>query len=371
MGEIERRLGELPQIGEAVVHVRQRQDGEQELVAYVVAASGTTTTLAHLRDHLAKHLPDHMIPARFCQIESLPLTDTGKLDRNALSSLDSQLGRDAGRLTGQMTELEKVVAAICHDILRLKRISNNDNLFEVGANSLTMAQLLQRINRQFDRQLPFSALIQTPTISGIAEWLDGGAEAQRVAESKAGLADTDTPIPDGLWQGILNRVCQILALYAPGRKSTRVWLHRQRGVSIGQNVAIGTAAIIETSYPRLVSIGNNSSLGIRTVIIGHFVDGLGATPVVKNSDRQTDVMAGKSVIIEDDVFVGPMVTILPNVTIGRGAVVAAGSVVNQSVPSRVMVQGNPAKPIARCPIPLNGKTTYEEFLSGLEFFEGQ
>jgi acetyltransferase-like isoleucine patch superfamily enzyme len=156
--------------------------------------------------------------------------------------------------------------------------------------------------------------------------------------------------------GLKNRAFQILALYAPGYKSTRVWLHRMRGVSIGDNVSIGLSAIIETAYPRLVSIGNNVSIGMRTLIIGHLRD---STMQARQRNRAT-------VQIEDDAYIGPGVIILPNVTIGRGAVVSAGSVVSQSIPPGMLARGNPAKPIARCGKSLGGGISYEEFIRHLE-----
>jgi hypothetical protein len=72
-----------------------------------------------------------------------------------------------------------------------------------------------------------------------------------------------------------------------------------------------------------------------------------------------------SIRIEDDVYLGPGVIILPRVTIGRGAVVAAGSVVTRSVPPMTLVQGNPAKPVARCGIPLVANTDWNEFVCNL------
>ena len=124
----------------------------------------------------------------------------------------------------------------------------------------------------------------------------------------------------------------ILALYAPGYTTTRVWLHRMRGVTIGNNVSIGLSALIETAYPRLVSIGNNVTIGMRVIIIGHLRD---STSRRGRPDRHT-------VRIEDNAYIGPGVIILPNVTIGQGAVVSAGSVVSRSVPPRTLVRGNPA-----------------------------
>ncbi len=125
-------------------------------------------------------------------------------------------------------------------------------------------------------------------------------------------------------KGMKNRVMQILARFLPGAESLRVFLHRVRGVKIGKNVWIGYDVIIETSSPHLVSIGNNVSLGLRTAIIAHF-------------------KGTESVTIEEDAFIGPGVIILPNVTIGKGSVVSAGSVVNSSVAPMTLVQGNPAQ----------------------------
>ena len=153
---------------------------------------------------------------------------------------------------------------------------------------------------------------------------------------------------DPLLRGAKNRLLQVVALYAPGADTFRVRLHRARGVRIGDGTFISTGALIETAYPELVWIGSNVLIGIRAVIIAHFRDGVPPSEI-------------PPVRIEDDVFVGPGSIVLPRVTIGQGAVVAAGSVVTQSVAPMVLVQGNPAVPVARCGVPLGAKTPYWEF----------
>jgi acetyltransferase-like isoleucine patch superfamily enzyme len=157
--------------------------------------------------------------------------------------------------------------------------------------------------------------------------------------------------------GFRNRLLQYLARFAPGAMSLRVWLHRRRGVRIGRDVFIGTDVLIETAHPRRVSIGNNVIIGIRSILIAHF-------------DAQSAHAEGKmrgrlSITIEDDVFIGPGVIILPNVRIGQGSVIAAGSVVTRSVPARVMMQGNPAKPIAHCGTALRRDTSIWQFYRDL------
>jgi serine acetyltransferase len=143
-------------------------------------------------------------------------------------------------------------------------------------------------------------------------------------------------------RGIMNRLLQGLARVFPGGSSVRVMLHRARGVRIGDGVFIGHDVILETAYPHLIAIEDRVVIGIRVTVIAHMRE-----------------MQG--VKIEREAFVGPGVIILPNVTIGHGAVVTAGSVVTRSVPPMTVVQGNPAIPVAKCGVPLTDEFTVKEF----------
>jgi acetyltransferase-like isoleucine patch superfamily enzyme len=128
----------------------------------------------------------------------------------------------------------------------------------------------------------------------------------------------------------------------PGAQTLRVKLHRARGVHIGKDVWIGYDVILDTSRPYLITIGDRASLSMRVTVIAHF--------------RET-----QGVTIEEDAFIGPGALILPNVVIGRGAVVTAGSVVTKSVPPMTMVQGNPAVAIAKCGVPLTPEVSLKAF----------
>ena len=149
-------------------------------------------------------------------------------------------------------------------------------------------------------------------------------------------------VHENLFTGIRNRICQHLARILPGARTLRVSLHRWRGVHIGKGVWIGYDVILDTSRPHLITIEDGASLSMRVMVIAHF--------------RET-----RGVKIEQDAFIGPGVIILPNVTIGRGAVVTAGSVVTHSVPPMTLVQGNPAVPVAHCGIPLSSEVPLKEF----------
>ena len=149
-----------------------------------------------------------------------------------------------------------------------------------------------------------------------------------------------------LLPGLKNRILQLLARIAPGATTTRVLLNRWRGVKIGKNVWIGYDTIIETSCPHLVTIRDRAQIGIRVTIIAH------------NREQ-------KGVVIEEDAALGAGAIVLPNVTIGRGAVVTAGSVVTKSVPPKTMVQGNPAQPIATVEVPFGLNVSLKEFAKSL------
>lgn len=144
-------------------------------------------------------------------------------------------------------------------------------------------------------------------------------------------------------RGAWNRCLQVLTLFAPGAQSVRVMLHRARGVKIGKNVWISFNVILETSYPELITIEDGAFIGIGAIVIAHFKE------------------ARRGVRIGKDAFVGPGSVVLPDVEIGEGAVVAAGSVVTTSVPPMTVVQGNPAVPIAKSSVALGQDVSLREF----------
>ncbi len=149
------------------------------------------------------------------------------------------------------------------------------------------------------------------------------------------------------------RVLQKVAFMAPGGGSVRPWIHRLRGARVGKNVWIAQFVYIDELHPGDLTIGDNCTIGLRTSIFTHFYWG----PRRPKSN-------GK-VVIEKDVFIGPHCVILPNVRIGEGAVIKAGTVVTRNVPPHIFWGARPAEPLGRAMIPLTGEHTYEEFVRGV------
>jgi acetyltransferase-like isoleucine patch superfamily enzyme len=153
---------------------------------------------------------------------------------------------------------------------------------------------------------------------------------------------------------LLGRLVGKIAFVAPGGFKVRPWLQRLRGVAVGKNVFISQFVYIDEIHPSDVSIGDNCIIGLRTSIISHFYSG-----------PRRPVSNGK-VVIEKNVFIGPHSVILPNVTIGEGAVVRAGTVVSRNVPAHTFWGPPPAEALGVANVPLTPDTDYEDFMDGLK-----
>lgn len=151
-------------------------------------------------------------------------------------------------------------------------------------------------------------------------------------------------------QRLLNRI----AFFIPGGYSIRPRLHKLRGVTIGKNVFISQYVYIDELHPNAISIGDNSSIGLRTSIFTHMYFG------PKRSDQHA-----YKVIIEENVFIGPHCVILPNVRIGKGAVIQAGTVVTKDVPPQTLWGPPRPGPIAKVSVPLTHINSYKDFLKGI------
>ena len=154
-------------------------------------------------------------------------------------------------------------------------------------------------------------------------------------------------------RNLLRRFLHILAFIGPGGGTLRPWLQRLRGVKIGKGVWISHFVYLDDLHPEDISIGDHCTIGLRTSIFVHFYWG----PKRPHGD-------GK-VIIEKDAFIGPHCVILPNVTIGEGAVVKAGTVVSRNVPPHTFWGAPSAEPLGTATVPLTPDHSYEEFVQGI------
>ncbi|MGH3906295.1 MAG: amino acid adenylation domain-containing protein, partial [Pseudonocardiaceae bacterium] len=174
-GEIETALLGHPQVGAAAVVAREDGPGPKRLVAYVVAAAGGQAPAAgELRALVAGSLPDYMVPSAFVALEALPLTRNGKLDRKALPAPDFTATTRADYLAPR-TDVERAVAEIWAEVLRVERVGVEDNFFELGGDSIRSIQVISRLRSAFGVELSPRAVFTTPTVGGLASVIAAGA----------------------------------------------------------------------------------------------------------------------------------------------------------------------------------------------------
>ncbi|MDC9623364.1 amino acid adenylation domain-containing protein [Xenorhabdus sp. XENO-7] len=164
LGEIEARLMQCHGVREAVVLVREDEPDHKRLVAYVRPLDGVELVLAELRQQLAQHLAEYMLPSAFMVLDAFPLTPNGKLNRQALPAPDSSAVVAHG-YEAPVGEEEITLARIWQDLLGLERVGRHDHFFELGGHSLMAVQLTTRIQTEFLVDIPIASLFLSPKLA--------------------------------------------------------------------------------------------------------------------------------------------------------------------------------------------------------------
>ena len=197
LGEIEAALQSHNGIVQAVVMVREDNPGDQRLVAYlVVREAGVVPPSAELRALLLQSLPDYMVPAIFLSLETLPLTPNGKIDRRALPAPEGQQLR--ADYAAPSTPKETLLAGIFAEVLGLERVGAQDDFFALGGHSLLVMQLVSRVRKVFDIELPLRSIFEAPTVAELTAQIDSLENGQRLHLANAFLglgsnSDIDQP----------------------------------------------------------------------------------------------------------------------------------------------------------------------------------
>ncbi|MFN6572321.1 amino acid adenylation domain-containing protein [Dendronalium sp. ChiSLP03b] len=166
LGEIEAVLSQHEDVQVCCVIVHEDTPGEKRLVAYVVPPKGVTITTEQLRQFLSNKLPSYMLPSAFVILESLPLTQNGKVDRRALKAISYT--DNSKKFVQARNQLEMQLIQLWSKILKVDKISVQDNFFDLGGHSLLASYLMTQIQQQFGKNLPLTTLFQNPTVEQLA-----------------------------------------------------------------------------------------------------------------------------------------------------------------------------------------------------------
>lgn len=189
-GEIEAILEQYNGVRQAVVVVREDREGDKRLIAYLVVKASGAESAGTLRSVLESKLPDYMVPSAFVFLPELPLTDNGKIDRKALlklpppsSAVNASVGQPQNESSNQASnEMERIVAAAWQDALGIPSVSMNDNFFDLGAHSLTVAEVHAKLQEALGREISLLDLFQFSTVSALARHLAGTQSHGQVSD---------------------------------------------------------------------------------------------------------------------------------------------------------------------------------------------
>jgi amino acid adenylation domain-containing protein len=170
LGEVEAAISTFSSIKEIAVVAKEIDAMETLLLAYFVSNHREPVNIGDLRKHLARTLPDHMIPTRFFELDELPLTRNGKVDRKALADRpvrptgQSKTVSDAGR-----DAIEQKLLEIWESILGIDHIDVRDNFFELGGHSLQAVRMFAEVEETFGKNIRLATLFEAGTIEKLAD----------------------------------------------------------------------------------------------------------------------------------------------------------------------------------------------------------
>jgi surfactin family lipopeptide synthetase C len=188
LGEIETTIAQHPAIQTAIV---QCHNAEQAyLIAYIVPIADATEAITPqaLKQWLQQRLPNYMIPTIILALDALPLTPSGKVDRQSLPS--PQLTSDQQSFVAPRTATEEQLTQLWAEVLKLERVSCNDNFFDLGGHSLLITQLLSQVQARFQVDISLQALFNAPTVASLAQVIDRALHPN----SLDGTQETQYPI---------------------------------------------------------------------------------------------------------------------------------------------------------------------------------
>ncbi|WP_190126758.1 non-ribosomal peptide synthetase, partial [Streptomyces inusitatus] len=223
LGEIESALTARPEVGRAVVLVREDRPGVRHLVGYVTpsarpdAPGGAAGPLdpAELRRGVAERVPEYMVPTAVVVLDAFPLTANGKIDRRSLPAPDLA-GQEAAGGRGPRGAREEIVAGIFADVLGLEAVGPDDDFFSLGGHSLLGARVVARVRTALGAQCTIGDVFEARTVSALTALLS----TRSAAADRPALTAVERPGPAPL-----------------SHAQRRLWfLHQMRGPSATYNI---------------------------------------------------------------------------------------------------------------------------------------
>jgi amino acid adenylation domain-containing protein len=170
LGEIEAHLRKLPEVRDAVMQLRTDEQIEPYLVGYIVPWKRPGPSSQEVKEALAQYLPSYLVPKYIVNLEQLPLSANGKLDRRRLPVPDPEAEeqRQVRQIEEAQTPIEEVMQQIWRQVLAVREIGRNDNFFQLGGHSLLGTRMIAQVRAAFGVEVPITWLFEAPTVAGLS-----------------------------------------------------------------------------------------------------------------------------------------------------------------------------------------------------------
>ncbi|WP_299188228.1 non-ribosomal peptide synthetase [uncultured Aquimarina sp.] len=169
LGEIEHLLLAKEKIREAIVLVNEDANRNKELVAYIVSDQAENTI--DLRGFLSQNLPDYMLPNHFVQLDNMPLTSNGKVDKKRLPVIEVENVSTGTEYVAAETKEEKVLVSVWEDVLKRESISVKDSFYNLGGDSIKSIQVVSRL-KQKGYTIKVEQLLRKPVLEDVAKLME-------------------------------------------------------------------------------------------------------------------------------------------------------------------------------------------------------
>lgn len=193
LGEIDSVVGLFPGVRQSVAGVTKGKDGTTGLVSYVVMNAGASFEQQAIRAFVRDKLPEYMIPTFFVELQEVPVTPVGKIDRKRLPV--PTVASNEAHFTAPRNQIEDTLVQIWEQLLDVKPISVTDNFFHLGGNSLLAMRMFSYMEKTFQKRLAVSSVFQEDTIEKLAKLLASDEDHAELSKSLVPISPVGTKPP--------------------------------------------------------------------------------------------------------------------------------------------------------------------------------
>lgn len=189
LGEIEWSINRIEGVTESIVMVKDDPSAGKQLHAWFVSESPTIDE-KKVRQKLLQQLPSYMVPGHMMRLDKFPLNTSGKVDRNELRNMQAlKLSNDT--VVAPRNDVERSIADVCQQVLGLDQISVFDNFFEIGADSLNLITINNRLKKALNKDIPVTVMFEHTSVARLAQYLnpDEAAQKQQQEEEAASMSN--------------------------------------------------------------------------------------------------------------------------------------------------------------------------------------